>query len=316
MSETERGTFEVFTAGTGDPVCVTHLYSAFNERGNYFADTLTEAFEVYLVNLKGAGNSEPVKDEQDMSMESGVRDLEAVRKSLGLSRWAFAGHSTGGMLGLVYAIVHPESLTKLLAGGAAASNEYMKHEGSMYSPASPLNKRVLACLKVLQSTESTTDERKAAGREWTEMSLYAPENYDQYFSQPSSGSVVKERLDYYSFKELPDFDLRDSLKKVQIPAWIYCGRHDTQCPHVFSEEIAALIPGARLITFEKSNHSPFLEEKELFCDMVNSFREKVRTETITNENIHGGEPHEYRNLSNRHHSRRSGGEPAGHERAL
>ncbi|MEH7462185.1 hypothetical protein V7166_08860 [Bacillus thuringiensis] len=34
---TDRGTFEVFTKGQGDPLCITHLYSQFNETGDYFA---------------------------------------------------------------------------------------------------------------------------------------------------------------------------------------------------------------------------------------------------------------------------------------
>lgn len=38
MVTTPRGIFEVFIAGTGDPICVTHYYSAFTKRGNYFAD--------------------------------------------------------------------------------------------------------------------------------------------------------------------------------------------------------------------------------------------------------------------------------------
>ncbi|PYZ96463.1 alpha/beta hydrolase [Alteribacter lacisalsi] len=274
MIRTERGTFEAFKAGQGKPVCVTHLYSSFNERGNYFADTLTESFEVYLINLKGAGNSEPVTADGDMSMAEGVKDMEAVRRALGLREWAFAGHSTGGMLGLVYGTMFPESLTKILAGGAAASNRYMEHESSMYSTKSPLNQKLRACLAVLQSADASPEERSAAGREWTEMSLYAPEKYDAYFSRPSSGKVVKERLDYYSFHELPGFDIREGLKQVHVPALIYCGRHDTQCPHPFSEEIADLLQEAELVTFEKSNHSPFLEEKDKFSEMIRLFGEQ------------------------------------------
>jgi proline iminopeptidase len=42
LVETPRGSFEVFIKGRGKPICVTHLYSSFNDSGDYFADALTE----------------------------------------------------------------------------------------------------------------------------------------------------------------------------------------------------------------------------------------------------------------------------------
>jgi proline iminopeptidase len=123
LIKTARGQFEVLEAGKGEPLCVTHLYSEFNERGNYFADRFVEHFSVYLVNLKEAGNSSKVKNKDELSMRETVKDLEEIRKALGFDKWSFAGHSTGGMLGLVYAAKYPNSLNRLMVGGAAATND-------------------------------------------------------------------------------------------------------------------------------------------------------------------------------------------------
>ncbi|MEW4283101.1 hypothetical protein [Priestia koreensis] len=41
---TERGTFEYFKKGEGMPLCVTHLYSEYDERGHYLANLLSEQF--------------------------------------------------------------------------------------------------------------------------------------------------------------------------------------------------------------------------------------------------------------------------------
>ena len=43
-----------------------------------------------------------------------IHDLEAIREALQLPTWHFAGHSTGGMLGLLYAITYPKSLQSLV----------------------------------------------------------------------------------------------------------------------------------------------------------------------------------------------------------
>jgi len=267
---TTRGSFEVFIKGEGEPICVTHHYSAYNAKGNTFANPFTEHYTVYLVNLRGAGNSVGSVYKDDLSMKESIEDLEAIRTALQFGQWAFAGHSTGGMLGLVYAIQAPESLTKMIIGGAAASKEYMNHPGSIYCRENPNNERLREIMRTLNNPITPAEEKRPLSREWTEMSLYRPENYEQYFNKPNSGSVVSERLDYYSYTELPNYDVTAQLSTISIPTTVYCGLHDAQCPHVFSEQIANEIPNAQLITFDESNHLPFTEEAEKFAHMIKS----------------------------------------------
>ncbi|SFC02966.1 proline iminopeptidase [Bacillus sp. OV322] len=269
--QTSRGEFEFFTQGSGEALCITHLYSEFNELGNYFADSFVKHFKVYLINLKEAGNSNKVSYDDELSMSESVKDLEAIREALNYKQWSFAGHSTGGMLGLVYAVMCQNSLEKLLIGGAASSKQYMEHEGSMYCPKCPLNKQLKEIFSILKSSTSTKEERREASREWTSMSLHSPERWDEYFSKPSSGKVVQKRLDYYSFKDLPNFDIQSKLTNVTIPTIVFCGKYDAQCPLVFSEEINEGLRNSRLYIFEESNHSPFLEQKNKFDEMVSFF---------------------------------------------
>ncbi|OXS59588.1 proline iminopeptidase [Bacillus sp. V-88] len=271
LVQTNRGTFEIFEAGNGEPLCVTHLYSEFNERGYHFADRFVEYFKVYLVNLKETGNSTEVTHEDELSMSETSKDLEAIRQVLGYEHWNFAGHSTGGMLGLHYAAHHPESVKRLVVGGASATNEYMEHQDSIYCDKNPENDRLKEIVSVFYSEEATKEERRQAGKAWTEMSLYDPERYDEYFGKPSSGKVVKKRLDYYSKKVLPEFDIRDTISDITTPTIIFCGRHDAQCPFVFSEEIFHLVPNSTFYIFENSNHSPHVEEQKKFNDMVKDF---------------------------------------------
>lgn len=270
--KTTRGKFEIFTQGKGEPVCITHLYSEFNELGYYFADTFVDHFKVYLINLKEAGNSCKAVIEEELSMKETSKDLEAIREALNYDKWCFAGHSTGGMLGLIYATIFPESLKKLLVGGATASKKYMEHEGSIYSPRSSLNKKMKKIFAVLKSPDSTIEERRDANKEWTNMSLYNIEKRDEYFKKKSSGKVVQKRLDYYSFNDLPNYDILNELHEVTIPTIVYCGRYDAQCPLVFSEEIKANLKNSKLYIFEKSNHLPYLEEKEKFLQMVSDYK--------------------------------------------
>ncbi|MEC1159147.1 alpha/beta fold hydrolase [Cytobacillus horneckiae] len=269
--DTKRGPFEVFTKGAGEPLCITHLYSEFNELGYYFAEPFTTNFKVYLVNLKEAGASCQAQTDDELSMLESCKDLEAIREALEIEQWGFAGHSTGGMLALVYSVYFNTSLTKVMIGGSTASKHYMNHQESMYCRESPLNKRIKEIMAILGSPQSARSLRVKVNREWTEMSLYRPENFDRYFSKLSSGKVVPKRLDYYSYQELPNYDIRELLREASVPAFVYCGRHDAQCPLPFSEEITSLLPYSRLYIFEESNHMPYLEEQEKFEAMVIAF---------------------------------------------
>ena len=49
------------------------------------------------------------------------------------------------------------------------------------------------------------------------------------------------------------------------------GRDDWITPVACSETIASLIPNARLVVFEKSGHSPQIEEPELLQAVVREF---------------------------------------------
>ena len=270
MIDSARGVFEVFTIGQGKPVCVTHLYSAFNENGNLFASKFTKQHQVFLVNLTGCGNSRVAQSDEEYSMAESVKDLEAVRKALEIDQWIFAGHSTGGMLGLKYAILHPESLEKIIVGGLCPSADYMKHKDSIYCRDNPNNQRIREIIALLGNSETTLETRREVSKEWSLMSLFDEKSYEEMASRPNSGKTVSPRLDYYSYKELPSYDLREELKTVQVPAFIYAGKYDAQCPYEYGVETAELMPNARFQPFLSSNHFPFIEEEEAFEGFVES----------------------------------------------
>jgi pimeloyl-ACP methyl ester carboxylesterase len=270
MIETTRGEFELFEKGQGEPLCVTHLYSAYDERGNTFANPFTSHYQVFLINLRGCGNSVKADDEAQYSMEESVKDLEAIRMALGMNQWGFAGHSTGGMLGLEYATQAPDSLMKLIAGGTSASKEYGADPDSIYCHKNPNFNRIMEIMNQLNDPATPVELRKQLSREWASMSFYSEEKLDYAMTLPNSGKTVGNRLNYFIQSEFPAYDLREQLVDVTVPSYIYAGKYDAQCPYEYGIEIANLIPNATLTTFEESNHNPFVEEEDKFMDFVKS----------------------------------------------
>lgn len=268
MIDTARGTFEVFVKGEGAPLCVTHLYSVFNESGDRFANMFTEQHRVYLVNLKATGRSPQVQNDEELSMPETVKDLEAIRESLGLPSWSFAGHSTGGMLGAVYAVQAGASLDRVVIVGAAAKR-YSESPDCIYNEQHPQYQRMSELLNLLDS-DLTPEDRKRYTKERAQLSLYRPEKHDEYFAAPISKGFAGHRLDYFG-REYKTWNLYEQLPSVTTQTLILCGRHDVQCPLVYSEDMHRLIPGSQLVVFDESNHYPFLEEADKFRQAVDQF---------------------------------------------
>jgi pimeloyl-ACP methyl ester carboxylesterase len=66
-------------------------------------------------------------------------------------------------------------------------------------------------------------------------------------------------------------DYTPRLDELTIPVLILCGRRDPQFPPAASRELAAKIKYARVVWFERSGHSPFMEEPPLFWREVRTF---------------------------------------------
>ncbi|MBJ7993655.1 alpha/beta hydrolase [Bacillus cereus] len=266
---TKRGTFELFTKGNGEPLCMTHHYSQFNETGDYFADVFTSTHRVFLINLRDAGNSVKAKVENELSMIETIHDLEAIKEALQFSTWHFAGHSTGGMLGLLYAITYPNSLQTLVVTGTAASN-YTETPFCIYHPAHPQFHYMQELIENLKSPHLTSEERKELSAKRTKLSLYKPENYNSYFCKSIQKTMSASRMNAFAH-EYPSFDLKTSLPSIQTKTLITCGRHDIQCPIQYSIEMHEGIRNSTFVPFEDSNHYPFLEEAAHFTSTIQEF---------------------------------------------
>ncbi|MGG3524553.1 proline iminopeptidase [Bacillus pseudomycoides] len=277
LLHTKRGIFEVFIKGSGDPLCVTHHYSEFNESGDYFAEIFTSTHQVFLINLRNAGHSAKATTEHELSMSETIEDLEAIKESLHLSAWHFAGHSTGGMLGLLYAITYPTSLQSLVVVGAAASN-YTETTDCIYHPSHPQFQYMQDVIEELKLPKLTPKERSVLSSERTKLSLYEPERYKTYFSKPIYKTMAVSRMNAFA-NEYPQFDLRDQLSSITAKTLIVCGNHDVQCPVQYSIEMHKGIPGSIFIPFEHSNHYPFLEESDHFSSIIKTFYKPLQHES-------------------------------------
>jgi proline iminopeptidase len=268
--ETNRGNFEVFISGEGTPICVTHHYTEFNESGDALAQVMRENNKVILVNLREAGNSTKAVEPYQLSLIEAVFDLEEIRKELGYNRWTYVGHSTGGMIGILYGIHFSSSLDSLILVGSAAREYASSSADCIYNEGHPKFQRMQELIELLKLTTLSDEERKKLSKERTQLSLFNPEKYEEYFSSNIIKKMSRKRIDFFA-REALIFGVTEQLSKITTKTLIICGRHDVQCPVTFSIEMSKKIHNAFLHIFEQSNHYPFLEEEFEFKRIVKAF---------------------------------------------
>ncbi|WP_139994336.1 alpha/beta fold hydrolase [Kurthia sp. Dielmo] len=272
--ETPRGAFEVFVKGSGTPLCITHNYSSFNTSGDYFANTFIENHRVFLVNLRECGNSPKVQHSYQLGLLETVFDLEAIREGLGFEKWAYAGHSTGGILGIIYGIYFSESLNFEIIVGAAARDYMTFSKNCIYNNEHPHFEKMQNLFKSLKNENLSVDVRNELKIERTKLSLYSPNKYEDYFSLNIAKDMSANRLNFFD-REIQLFDVTRKLKFISAPTLIICGKYDVQCPVEYSIEMNELISTSKLVIMDESNHYPFLEEKERFLKEYRTFLDEI-----------------------------------------
>lgn len=136
-----------------------------------------------LVNLRNAGHSEKAKNAYELSMIDAVLDLEEIRNFYGFDSWTFAGHSTGGMLGILYGIHFSSFIEKLILVGTTAREYTSSSNQCIYNEGHPKYEKMQELMGLLTSPNLSKEKRKLLTKERTQLSLFTPEYYDTYFSK-------------------------------------------------------------------------------------------------------------------------------------
>jgi len=255
-------------AGEGIPFVTLHGGPGMGSRAGDWAafQPLTDTYRLISYDQRGNGESE---GKEPYSHEQFVADLEALRQVLDLGKIILLGGSYGGHIALEYALRHPENLHALILRDTAASNRY--HETS--------KKRALS--SGLPMDEGRL-ERLFAGKvrdndDFRESFAMIQPLYNVYYD-PAEGEKRLAQIPFryethnWAFsRNQPHFDLTGRLHEITVPALVTVGRHDWITPLGASEEIAAKLPRSELMVFENSGHSPQLEERERYLNVVRDF---------------------------------------------
>jgi len=197
-----------------------------------------------------------------------VADLEELRGIWGLERLTLLGYSWGGLLGMLYAIQHPDRVERLgLVSPAPVSREARIVFEERFQ-ARNLTPALQAARTALR--ESGLRERDPAAHAARLFALAVA----GYFHDPSKAIEltpfrVTERTQKEVWASLGDFDLRPQLRALDLPALLVHG-DDDPIP-VESARATAECLRCPLHLIPACGHVPHVEAPEEFVAALDPF---------------------------------------------
>ena len=263
-------------AGEGEPILCLHggpgMDSAY-----FFPDlevwgpglrALARNHRVVTYDQRGCGGSGIPAVDQPLALSRHVDDVARVVAALGLERPTLLAHSFGAVLGILFALQHPELLSRLVILGGAPTRNFQA--GYRRAVASELPPEVAARLARLQAGELDDEAMRERFR------LVLP----LYFHQTLSDEKRESLLSSVTFRAavnravavgLEDYDLSAALPHVRAPSLVVYGTSDRVVQPEYQLAFRGRLLTARFVAFQESGHFPFLEEPEPFARVVHYF---------------------------------------------
>jgi pimeloyl-ACP methyl ester carboxylesterase/DNA-binding CsgD family transcriptional regulator len=254
--------------GSGTPLVkaphwLTHLeYECESPIFGPWIAALSSRHALLRIDQRGCGLSDT---DVAINFDAWVRDLEAVVDAAGLERFALLGASQGASIAVDYAARHPERVSHLVLLGGYG-------RGSLRRGLPPEREDELrAQLKLVETGWGRDDP---SYRHMFAMQFAPGASLEQIQSlselQRRSSTPANARRILETFFQI---DVTPQARKVACPTLVAHARDDRRSPFEEGRLLATLIPDARLLPLETSNHillhqdpafGRFIEEMQSF----------------------------------------------------
>src|SRR3954469_3829931 len=257
------------TSGEGPPLVraphwLTHLeYEAESPLWRPWIEELSRTHTLIRMDARGCGLSQ--RDATEFSFQHYVNDLEAVIDAAGFERFSLFGHSQGGSIAIDYAVRYPGRVAQLVLLGAYT-------RGRMKRDPSP--ERTAELEAQLKLVEVGWGREDPAYRTMFSMQFVPGATLEQLnsLSELQRRSAPAENA-VRIIRSFWAIDVTDAVPRVACPTLVFHGRDDRRVPFADGLDLAGLIPGARLVPLDTSNHILLAHEPAFtqFFDELRSF---------------------------------------------
>jgi len=257
------------TVGEGPPLVraanwMTHLgYDIESPVWRHWVGDLSVGHTFIRYDERGCGLSD--WDSGEFSFADWVADLESVVDALELQQFPLLGVSQGGAVAIAYAARHPERVSKLVLCGAYARGRGVRAVGPDEQRAAALD---LDLARVGWGRDDPAFRQVFAAQFLPDGTRADWAAFDQLQRRTTSSDNAVRFL-----TEFAGIDVREEAQQVRCPTLVLHCRDDHRVPMRSGQELAALIPDARLVALDSKNHLLTAAEPawQVFLDEVRRF---------------------------------------------
>ncbi len=222
-----RGALAYEAIGSGPPLILLHGLSGSRRWWGRNVPVFADNFRTYTVDLPGFGESRGVRWSRLDDIADRLADWLVDE---GVPRAHVAGHSLGGAVAARLAARHPERVDRLVLVDAAIR------------------------LQRTRLTARPAHVMRTIGRG----SLGFAPLLVRDLLRCHPRSFVAATVDAMQT------DWEPHLRRINAPTLVVWGERDAITPGALGHEIAAVVPGARLITLAEAGHNPMWERADVF----------------------------------------------------
>ena len=259
------------TEGKGTPLVLLHGGPGSTHHGFHPHFSRASKFaKIIYYDQRGTGISDFERGER-YTLDQALGDLESLRKALNIDTWVVLGHSYGGLLAQYYSIKHPESVKGLVLVCSSLGMHVEQKPSRQYDYISKEERQKineifralnLSMVQKLYNAHLNGDWKRQNYYKPTEEALARMARYEwnpaPHFRNDMSQSIYK-------------IDLAGAFEKCPVPTMIMESQWDITWNTDKPEILNSNHPGSQMVMFEKSGHSPFEDEPELFFKTLKRF---------------------------------------------
>jgi len=218
---------------------------------------LAQHFRVVVGDLRGNGRSDRPTSPEQYSFDHYHADFVAILDRLEVDRAALVGISAAAMTVLRVAAEQPERVSHLVIAGGLAS-------------------------RLLTTAEAVADGKNVLQRMRADWPAYLDEFFGICFSEPHStkpyedgvvrcGAATDGRTVAMGLAGWFGADMRENASRVRCPTLVIHGDDDRRVAYANGQQIASLVPGARLLTIGAGGHLMPARDPVAFAIAVRDF---------------------------------------------
>lgn len=251
---------------------------------NYFEvlDQLAQAADrrIIMYDQLGCGHSSiPDNHPELYTKNTWVKELQALRQYLSLSKIHLLGQSWGGMLAIIYMCdYHPVGIQSLILSSTLASASLWSKELHRLIKYLPAKEQAAIHQAELTKNFTASNYLKAnthfMNQHVIDMTKTLP---DCVTRKKRGGSVAYATAwgpnEYTPEGNLHDYEYTNKLNQIKTPTLITSGTDDLCTPYI-AKSMRDNLPHSQWELFENCGHMPFVEQTDEYIKLLNSWLEK------------------------------------------